>query len=68
MYIIELAKIVMIRLNSDCVVQGGDSTIEEMCLSFPVYYPRINLDACISSVDVNFGFSPFLGNTNYVSR
>ena len=33
-------------------MQGGESTIEEMCLAFPVFYPRPpdrrNLDACAS--------------------
>ena len=34
------------------IVQGGLSTREEMCLSFPVYYPQFpdeqNLDFCMS--------------------
>jgi hypothetical protein len=30
------------------VTLGGESTQEEMCLSFPVYYPRMKLADCIS--------------------
>jgi hypothetical protein len=33
------------------IMQGGVSTSEEMCLAFPVYYPRSpdrNLDKCVS--------------------
>lgn len=33
-------------------MQGGESTLEEMCLAFPVFYPRPpgrrNLDLCVS--------------------
>ncbi|KAL5460037.1 hypothetical protein EMCRGX_G033450 [Ephydatia muelleri] len=38
------------------VTVGGESTYDEMCLSFPVYYPRIELGACLSLYD----------NTNYI--
>ncbi|KAL5500626.1 hypothetical protein EMCRGX_G012217 [Ephydatia muelleri] len=38
------------------VLPGGESTYDEMCLSFPVYYPRIELGACLSLFD----------NTNYI--
>ncbi len=27
-------------------MQGGESTLEEMCLAFPMYYPRIELNNC----------------------
>eukprot|EP00731_Ephydatia_muelleri_P011381 Em0006g275a len=37
-------------------IDGGESTYDEMCLSFPVYYPRIELGACLSLFD----------NTNYI--
>ena len=50
-------------------MQGGESTIEEMCLTFPVFYPRPadrrNLDFCISfphvqpEISVN-AFDPFV--------
>jgi len=30
-------------------IQGGESTREEMCLSFAYYYPRTELGFCIST-------------------
>eukprot|EP00731_Ephydatia_muelleri_P011383 Em0006g277a len=42
--------------DSTCTTAGGESTYDEMCLSFPVYYPRIELGACLSLYD----------NTNYI--
>ena len=38
--------------------QGGESTREEMCFSFPVYYPRADLSTCISN-PVMESFVPF---------
>lgn len=32
--------------------QGGLSTRDEMCLSFLLYYPRINLSRCESLPDI----------------
>ena len=32
-----------------CTMQGGLGTREEMCLSFPVYYPRTTLSTCTST-------------------
>ncbi|KAL5506287.1 hypothetical protein EMCRGX_G007900 [Ephydatia muelleri] len=40
------------------VTVGGESTNDEMCLSFPVYYPRIELGACVSNYD-NANYIPF---------
>jgi hypothetical protein len=28
---------------------GGESTQEEMCLAFPIYYPKIDIKSCIST-------------------
>ncbi len=44
-------------------MQGGESTAEEMCLSFLNYYPRPTggdiLDACISTVNPQTAFNNF---------
>ena len=29
-------------------VQGGQSTRDEMCFNFIMYYPRLNLTTCVS--------------------
>ena len=41
------------------VTLGGLSTRDEMCLAFPVYYPRTRLSTCASYVN-SAAFSPFL--------
>lgn len=44
------------------IMQGGESTHEEMCLSFLVYYPRLEgraLDQCVSSATTQSA-GPFL--------
>ena len=40
-------------------IQGGPSTLEEMCLTFLNYYPRIDLSACVTTVLLNENL-PFL--------
>eukprot|EP00731_Ephydatia_muelleri_P011378 Em0006g272a len=40
------------------VTVGGLSTYDEMCVSFPVYYPRIELGACLSYYDTT-NYIPF---------
>ncbi len=44
-------------------MQGGQSTAEEMCLSFLNYYPRPTggdiLDSCISTVNPQTAFNNF---------
>ena len=50
-------------------MQGGESTLEEMCLAFPYFYPRPpdrrNLDVCVSfpyvqpEISINT-FDPFV--------
>ena len=30
------------------VQQGGERTKDEMCLTFPFYYPRIEMNGCLS--------------------
>lgn len=44
-------------------IQGGERTRDEMCLSFPVYYPRPrnrqNLDYCVSFPTFPNAFAPF---------
>ena len=37
-----------IYIYSSSVFQGGDSTQEEMCLSFVAYYPSLDLSVCVS--------------------
>jgi len=39
--------------------QGGQSTSEEMCLTFPVYYPRTRMSTCLSLVNPE-AFIPFV--------
>ena len=40
------------------VLQGGESTREEMCFTFPVYYPRADLSTCVSQPQLG-AFVPF---------
>ena len=40
-------------------MKGGESTRDEMCLSFPVYYPRTALSACYSTPTIE-SFFPFV--------
>ena len=44
------------------LMQGGESTLEEMCLAFPVFYPRTSdvLTACTSRPFLQTSFSDFL--------
>ena len=44
--------------------QGGLSTRDEMCLAFPVYYPRTRMSACSSSVNPE-AFVPFLNSGRF---
>ena len=32
----------------DGVTVGGESTSDEMCLAFPVYYPKVEMNGCVS--------------------
>ena len=40
-------------------LQGGQSTHDEMCLSFLAYYPRVDLSVCISQPIVPGSYSTF---------
>jgi len=44
--------------NSD-FMQGGERTHDEMCLSFLIYYPRIQMGECGSIPQVPAAYTPF---------
>ncbi|XP_019856277.1 PREDICTED: DBH-like monooxygenase protein 1 [Amphimedon queenslandica] len=45
--------------NENAVTLGGESTHEEMCLTFPFYYPSGSLTHCMSTANV-ITLAPFL--------
>ncbi len=55
-------------------LQGGESTLEEMCLAFPVFYPRLEdgstLISCVSlpDVDPSSPTNSFTDFVTYLSR
>ena len=38
---------------NNIIIQGGESTQDEMCVSFLMYYPAIDLGACSSQTTFN---------------
>ena len=47
----KIKPIVCILILINVIFQGGETTRQEMCLTFPIYYPRIEgraLDLCVS--------------------
>ena len=46
-------------LHHSLIMQGGDRTTEEMCLSFFAYYPQADLSVCVSQPTLE-SFIPFI--------
>ena len=53
------------------LIQGGESTREEMCLSFPLYYPYLseeqNLDYCLSQ-PISEAYDSFISHFSLVCK
>eukprot|EP00731_Ephydatia_muelleri_P014962 Em0008g682a len=48
-------------MNLNNVTLGGEATTDEMCLSFPVYYPRNGFTSCVSTPSIQ-AYTSFLYN------
>ena len=48
-YVINLSPVLFDSLFFRFFFQGGLSTLDEMCITFVMYYPKVNLTKCTSS-------------------